>query len=269
MHSLGWSSVEHLRTRKWGVMRKTRASPGHWQRPLTIRATIWIPALDRIGQVVGDRLHRPVGPIGILPRVNQGLVTLADEAVGEDGIVVGLADPHEPQAVLAARPAPALDECFAKFSPFERAAVVDELGHADHLPSDAQVVGGDIVELVHPVVRVDDAHGYPVTRAGPSLSSKGRASQKPVADPRSSAILDKYKDRVVALRVKDIGKLDPNPHKATMVAVGEGTIDWKKVISTARAHGVKHYFYEQEEPSTRPIMESAEMSADYLSKLTV
>jgi sugar phosphate isomerase/epimerase len=86
------------------------------------------------------------------------------------------------------------------------------------------------------------------------------------ADP--IAILNKYKGRVVALHVKDIGKLDPDPHKATTTAVGEGTIDWKKVIGTARDNGVKHYFYEQEEPFTRPILESAKMSADYLSKLS-
>jgi sugar phosphate isomerase/epimerase len=83
------------------------------------------------------------------------------------------------------------------------------------------------------------------------------------------AILNKYKGRVVALHVKDIGQLADDPHLATTVAVGEGTIDWKKVIGTAHANGVKHYFYEQEEPYTRPIMESAKMSADYLSKLTV
>jgi len=32
---------------------------------------------------------------------------------------------------------------------------------------------------------------------------------------------------------------------------------------------VKHYFYEQEEPYTRPVMESAKMSAEYLGKLSV
>jgi len=89
------------------------------------------------------------------------------------------------------------------------------------------------------------------------------ASQDPVA------ILNKYKGRVVALHVKDIGKMAADPHLATTVAVGEGTIDWKKVIGTAHANGVKHYFYEQEEPFTRPILESAKMSAEYLSKLTV
>jgi sugar phosphate isomerase/epimerase len=83
------------------------------------------------------------------------------------------------------------------------------------------------------------------------------------------AILDKYKDRVVALHVKDIGKLADDPHQATTVAVGEGTIDWKKVIGAAHAHGVKHYFYELEEPYTRPVLQSAKMSADYLSKLEI
>jgi sugar phosphate isomerase/epimerase len=83
------------------------------------------------------------------------------------------------------------------------------------------------------------------------------------------AILDKYKNRVVALHVKDIGKLADDPHQATTVAVGEGTIDWKKVIGAAHAHGVKHYFYEQEEPYTRPVLQSAKISADYLSKLVI
>jgi sugar phosphate isomerase/epimerase len=83
------------------------------------------------------------------------------------------------------------------------------------------------------------------------------------------AILNKYKSRVVALHIKDIGKLADDPHQATTTAVGEGTIDWKKVIGTAKANGVKHFFYEQEEPFTRPILESAKMSADYLSKLEV
>jgi sugar phosphate isomerase/epimerase len=83
------------------------------------------------------------------------------------------------------------------------------------------------------------------------------------------AILNKYKGRVVALHVKDIGKLNADPHLATTVAVGEGTIDWKKVIGTAHANGVKHYFYEQEEPYTRPVLESAKMSADYLAKLSI
>jgi len=89
------------------------------------------------------------------------------------------------------------------------------------------------------------------------------ASQDPLA------ILNKYKGRVVALHVKDIGKLNADPHLATTTAVGEGTIDWKKVIGTAHANGVEHYFYEQEEPFTRPILDSVKISGDYLTKLAL
>ena len=55
----------------------------------------------------------------------------------------------------------------------------------------------------------------------------------------------------------------------TSVALGEGVIDWKKVLGTANANGVKHYFYEQEEPFTRPILDSVKISGDYLTKLAL
>jgi sugar phosphate isomerase/epimerase len=83
------------------------------------------------------------------------------------------------------------------------------------------------------------------------------------------AILDKYSGRVVSLHVKDVGKRAADGKEPHSVAIGEGVTDWKKVIGKARSAGVKHYFYEQEEPFTRPILESAKISADYLSKLTV
>ena len=82
------------------------------------------------------------------------------------------------------------------------------------------------------------------------------------------ALLNQYKDRVIALHVKDVGKRtgDKDPPS---VAVGEGVVDWKAVIGTAKKNGTKAFFYEQEAPYTRPILESAKMSADYLSKLAV
>jgi sugar phosphate isomerase/epimerase len=82
------------------------------------------------------------------------------------------------------------------------------------------------------------------------------------------AILEKYAGRVVSLHVKDVGK-PVSGGQPPSVAIGEGVTDWKKVIGKAKAVGVKHYFYEQEEPFTRPILESAKISAEYLSKLTV
>ena len=41
------------------------------------------------------------------------------------------------------------------------------------------------------------------------------------------------------------------------------------MLGTAHANGVKHYFYEQEEPFTRPILESVKISGDYLTKLAL
>ena len=89
------------------------------------------------------------------------------------------------------------------------------------------------------------------------------AGQDPVA------ILDKYKDRVIALHVKDVAKRGADGKDPASVALGEGVVDWKKVIGTAKAHGTKAFFYEQEEPFTRPILESVKISGDYLTKLAV
>ena len=83
-------------------------------------------------------------------------------------------------------------------------------------------------------------------------------------------MLNKYKGRVMALHVKDIGKLDADPHKADHRGA------WARAPSTGRRSSAprtptacKHYFYEQEPPYTRPVLDSAKISADYLSKLTV
>ena len=83
------------------------------------------------------------------------------------------------------------------------------------------------------------------------------------------AILEKYKGRVVSLHVKDVGKRGADGKDPASVALGEGVTDWKKVLGKAHATGVKHYFYEQEEPFTRPILDSVKISGDYLSKIEV
>jgi sugar phosphate isomerase/epimerase len=87
------------------------------------------------------------------------------------------------------------------------------------------------------------------------------------ADP--VALLDKYRDRVVALHVKDVAARGADGKEPASVALGEGVIDWKRVIGTAKAHGTKAYFYEQEAPYTRPVLESVKISGAYLSKLAV
>ena len=90
-----------------------------------------------------------------------------------------------------------------------------------------------------------------------------------VAGQDPIAILNKYQDRVIALHVKDVEKRTSPDKDPPSVALGEGVIDWKKVIGTAKAHGTKAFFYEQEAPFTRPILDSVKISGDYLSKLAV
>jgi sugar phosphate isomerase/epimerase len=90
-----------------------------------------------------------------------------------------------------------------------------------------------------------------------------------VAQQDPVAILNKYKDRVIALHVKDVAKRESADKEPASVALGEGVIDWKKVIGTAKANGTKAYFYEQESPFTRPILDSVKISGEYLQKLEV
>jgi sugar phosphate isomerase/epimerase len=90
-----------------------------------------------------------------------------------------------------------------------------------------------------------------------------------VAQQDPIALLNKYKDRVIALHVKDVTKRVSADKEPASVALGEGVIDWKKVIGTAKANGTKAFFYEQEAPFTRPILDSVKISGDYLQKLSV
>jgi sugar phosphate isomerase/epimerase len=90
-----------------------------------------------------------------------------------------------------------------------------------------------------------------------------------VAQEDPIALLNKYQGRVVALHVKDVAKRGADGKEPASVALGEGVVDWKKVLGTAKANGVKAFFYEQEAPYTRPVLESVKISGEYLQKLGV
>lgn len=73
------------------------------------------------------------------------------------------------------------------------------------------------------------------------------------ADPVK--LLEKYPKRWVALHIKDIRKGAPtglttgHAPDTDNVAVGQGQIDWKAVLTAAEKAGVKYYFIEDETPS--------------------
>jgi sugar phosphate isomerase/epimerase len=56
----------------------------------------------------------------------------------------------------------------------------------------------------------------------------------------------KYPGRFVSMHLQDW-----NPETKTIVAVGKGSIDWKRVFTAAKAGGVKSYFIEQDMDMTR------------------
>jgi sugar phosphate isomerase/epimerase len=67
----------------------------------------------------------------------------------------------------------------------------------------------------------------------------------------------KYPGRFISMHVQD---WDANTRK--IVAVGQGTLDWKKIFSAAKTGGVKNYFVEMD-------LEKMRASVPYLRKLQV
>ncbi len=81
-----------------------------------------------------------------------------------------------------------------------------------------------------------------------------------------------WKGRIHSLHLKDKAKGTPvsfeidRPAKDAYQEVGNGSIDWKKVLSAAKAADVKHYFVEQDYTAGDPV-ESLRKSFVYLGKL--
>ena len=115
---------------------------------------------------------------------------------------------------------------------------------------------------------VSPRHGpQPLAPGGQAFcSAEGNVA---VAQQDPIAILNKHKDRVIALHVKDVAKRTAADKDPPSVALGEGVVDWKSVIGTAKKNGTKSFFYEQEEPFTRPILDSVKISGDFLTKLKI
>jgi sugar phosphate isomerase/epimerase len=76
------------------------------------------------------------------------------------------------------------------------------------------------------------------------------------------AFFKKYPGRFPLLHLKDA---TPAPAQ-DITNVGSGTIDWKKVITAARAQGTKHAFVENDNPGSEPLV-AIRTSHAYLTKL--
>ncbi|HKS95454.1 MAG TPA: sugar phosphate isomerase/epimerase [Terriglobia bacterium] len=85
-----------------------------------------------------------------------------------------------------------------------------------------------------------------------------------------AACLNKYPGRFSLLHLKDMkpGHAPTTDFKAGLDAfteVGQGAMEWKRLLQAAMASGVKHYFVEQD-LCERPQLESARISYQYLSR---
>ena len=82
--------------------------------------------------------------------------------------------------------------------------------------------------------------------------------------------LTRHPKRYCSLHIKDLAKDGGRYGQGTVrtTEVGNGTIDWKKIFAAARKTSVGGYYVEQEPPYTRPPLESAKISFDYLHGLS-
>ena len=85
------------------------------------------------------------------------------------------------------------------------------------------------------------------------------------------AVLNQYPNRFSMMHVKDI-KATTKVNFALQqdpAVVGQGTLDFAKILRAARMAGVQSFYVEQEPPFTIPRIEAARQSYDYLTQLRV
>ncbi len=85
-------------------------------------------------------------------------------------------------------------------------------------------------------------------------------------------MISHHGDRIPLLHLKDKAKDTPVRYnesvpRTTFKEVGNGVIDWPKVLEAAASAGVKHYFVEQDQTPGDPLV-SLKESFGYLSKLS-
>lgn len=83
------------------------------------------------------------------------------------------------------------------------------------------------------------------------------------------AWLKKYPNRWKLCHVKDRGKSFPAKEEDASVTLGTGSINFPKILKTARANGMKHYIVEQERYDNTTSIKSAKDGAAYLKKISI
>lgn len=81
------------------------------------------------------------------------------------------------------------------------------------------------------------------------------------------AWMKKYKDRFRLSHVKDRSKTPVADNGKNSVDLGTGSIDWKKILRTARENGMEYFIVEQEAYPNGSPLEATRVNADYMKKM--
>lgn len=83
------------------------------------------------------------------------------------------------------------------------------------------------------------------------------------------AWLKKYPNRFRLCHVKDRSKTPGPDNGKNSVDLGTGSIDWSKILSTAKANGMEYFIVEQEAYPNGTSLEAAKVNAEFMKKLKV
>jgi sugar phosphate isomerase/epimerase len=81
--------------------------------------------------------------------------------------------------------------------------------------------------------------------------------------------LNKYPNRFRLCHVKDRKKDAPATEKNASVVVGTGSIDYPKILKTAKKQGMEYYIVEQEKWEGTTPMQAAQADASYMKTLSI
>ncbi|HEX3700039.1 MAG TPA: sugar phosphate isomerase/epimerase [Phenylobacterium sp.] len=132
-----------------------------------------------------------------------------------------------------------------------------QLGYHNHNPEFAPLAGGTGLDLL-------------LKATDPALVQFEMDAGWVVAgghDPL--ALLRAHPGRFTQMHVKDVARgVEPNyAFHVRTTSVGDGVIDWPRLLAGAYAEGVREYFVEHEPPFTRPVLEMLKASYDNLAAM--
>ncbi|HNR17695.1 MAG TPA: sugar phosphate isomerase/epimerase [Chitinophagaceae bacterium] len=83
------------------------------------------------------------------------------------------------------------------------------------------------------------------------------------------AWLKKYPNRFRLCHVKDRSKTPGPDNGKNSVDLGTGSIDWSKILSTAKANGMEYFIVEQEAYPNGTSLEASKVNAEYMKGLKI